>query len=259
MSCSNSLSRISVRRGVANCVLHLEQLLAHQREQLVAVAQQLEVALDQLGDLARAPRRSCRAPARSGAAGAGRGWRAPGPRTAGRCRLRRYVAAGLGDQRDQRRHVGRRPVAAPSAARAPPTGSGARRIISITSSMLATAMARPTSTWARSRAWLSSNLVRRVMTSARKRDEGLEQLLEGHQPRPAAVERQHVDAEARLQRREAVELVQHDVGHRVALQLDHQRARRRGRSRRGCRRCPRSSCRAPPRRCARCRRALFTW
>src|SRR6266446_1223865 len=49
------------------------------------------------------------------------------------------------------------------------TGSGARRIISITSSMLATAMARPTSTWARSRACLSSYLARRVMTSARKR------------------------------------------------------------------------------------------
>ena len=34
-------------------LLDLEQLLAHQREQLVAVAQQLEIALDQLGDLAQ--------------------------------------------------------------------------------------------------------------------------------------------------------------------------------------------------------------
>ena len=53
-------------------------------------------------------------------------------------------------------------------------------------------------------------------------DERLEQLLEGHQLRPAAVERQRVDAEDGLQRREAIELVQHDVGHGVALQLDHQ-------------------------------------
>ena len=52
-------------------------------------------------------------------------------------------------------------------------------------------------------------------------DERLEQLLEVHQLRPAAVQRQRIDAERGLQRREAVELVQHDVGHGVALQLDH--------------------------------------
>jgi len=52
MSCSNSLSTISVRRGRRELVLDLDQLLAHQREQLIAVAQQLEVALDHLGDLA---------------------------------------------------------------------------------------------------------------------------------------------------------------------------------------------------------------
>ena len=53
-------------------------------------------------------------------------------------------------------------------------------------------------------------------------DERLQQLLDGHQPRAAAVERQRIDAEGRLQRREAIELVQHHVGHGVALQLDHQ-------------------------------------
>ncbi len=53
-------------------------------------------------------------------------------------------------------------------------------------------------------------------------DERLEELLEAHQPRAAAVERQRVDAERGLQRREAIELVQHDVGHGVALELDHQ-------------------------------------
>ncbi len=51
-------------------------------------------------------------------------------------------------------------------------------------------------------------------------DEGGEHVLEVHQHRPPAVERQHVDAEARLQRRVAVELVEDDVGHGVALQLD---------------------------------------
>ncbi len=38
--------------------------------------------------------------------------------------------------------------------------------------------------------------------------------------RPAAVQRDHVGAEARLQRGEALELVQDHVGHRVALELD---------------------------------------
>ena len=51
-------------------------------------------------------------------------------------------------------------------------------------------------------------------------DEGADQVLEVQQLGPAAVQRHHVGAEGRLQRREAVELVQHHVGHRVALQLD---------------------------------------
>ncbi|MHC2325876.1 hypothetical protein ACVI3S_003896 [Bradyrhizobium diazoefficiens] len=41
-----------------------------------------------------------------------------------------------------------------------------------------------------------------------------------HDPRTAAVERHHVDAEARLQRRESVKLIQHHVRHGVALQFD---------------------------------------
>ena len=47
-------------------------------------------------------------------------------------------------------------------------GSLAWRMMRITSSICATAMARPTSTWARSRALASRNLVRRVTTSSRK-------------------------------------------------------------------------------------------
>ncbi len=52
-------------------------------------------------------------------------------------------------------------------------------------------------------------------------DEGLDQVLEVQKLGPAAVERHHVAAEARLQRRVAVELVQNHVGDGVALQLDH--------------------------------------
>ena len=54
-----------------------------------------------------------------------------------------------------------------------------------------------------------------------ERDEGLQQVLQVHHQRAAAVERHDVGAEGRLQRREAVELVEHHVGHGVALELDH--------------------------------------
>ena len=54
-----------------------------------------------------------------------------------------------------------------------------------------------------------------------ERDEGDQQILQVHHLRAPAVERHHVAAEARLQRREAIELVEHDVGHRFALELDH--------------------------------------
>ncbi len=53
-----------------------------------------------------------------------------------------------------------------------------------------------------------------------ERDEGGDDLAQRQQLRPAAVQRQHVDAEAGLQRRVAVELVEHDIGRGVALQLD---------------------------------------
>ena len=48
-----------------------------------------------------------------------------------------------------------------------------------------------------------------------------EQVLQVHHQRPAAVERHHVGAERRLQRGEAVELVEHHVRHRVAPHFDH--------------------------------------
>ena len=52
-------------------------------------------------------------------------------------------------------------------------------------------------------------------------DEDRNQVLQVHDLRPAIVERHHVGAERGLERREAVELVQHDISHCVALQLDH--------------------------------------
>src|ERR1051325_11754697 len=51
--------------------------------------------------------------------------------------------------------------------------------------------------------------------------EGADQVLEVELLRLAANKRHHVAAERRLQRREAVELVQHHVGHSLALELDH--------------------------------------
>ncbi len=53
-------------------------------------------------------------------------------------------------------------------------------------------------------------------------NEGREQVLQVHDLRAAAaIERHHVGAEARLQRRVAVELIEHDVRHGVTLDLDH--------------------------------------
>ena len=51
-------------------------------------------------------------------------------------------------------------------------------------------------------------------------DEGRDDPLEVQQLRPAAVERQHVYAEGRLQRGKAVELVEDDLAHGVAAQVD---------------------------------------
>ena len=51
-------------------------------------------------------------------------------------------------------------------------------------------------------------------------DEALDQLEQVQHLRPAADDREHDDAEARLQRRVLVEVVEHDLGHFAALQLD---------------------------------------
>ena len=51
-------------------------------------------------------------------------------------------------------------------------------------------------------------------------DEGGKEILERQRLRPAAVERDHIRGKARLQRGEAPELIEHHVGDGVALQLD---------------------------------------
>jgi len=80
------------------------------------------------------------------------------------------------------------------------------RISLITSSILATAMASPTRIWARSRALPSRCLVR-ARPPPREGEEALQQVLQVHHQRTAAVERHDVGAEGRLQRGEAVQLV----------------------------------------------------
>ncbi|MGY3615371.1 hypothetical protein ACVJGD_001567 [Bradyrhizobium sp. USDA 10063] len=52
-------------------------------------------------------------------------------------------------------------------------------------------------------------------------DEDGQQILQVHLLRAAGIERQDVGREVGLQRREAVELIQHHVRHRLALQFDH--------------------------------------
>ena len=59
-----------------------------------------------------------------------------------------------------------------------------------------------------------------MTTSSRNSDERRDDVLEREQLRAAGAQRQHVHAEARLQRRVAVELVEHHLGHRAALELD---------------------------------------
>ena len=99
-------------------------------------------------------------------------------------------------------------------------GVGEALMSAMISSMLASATARPSRMWPRSRALRSSNTVRRVTTS-RRCAEALEHLLEVQQLRPAVDQRDHVHAEGVLQLRLLVQVVQHDFRHFAALELDH--------------------------------------
>ena len=109
---------------------------------------------------------------------------------------------------------------APEARPAPRPSDGAALMSAMTSSMLASATARPSRTWARSRA------LRQIENGAARDDlaavaeEGLEHLLERHELRLAVLQRDHVDAEHGLHRRLREEVVEHDFGDFAALQLD---------------------------------------
>ncbi len=127
--------------------------------------------------------------------------------------------ARIGDQRDQRRHVARRPGALHQrGARRAGVGRGADQADHFVdigdrdgeADLDMRAVAR---------------LGEQMLGAPRHHflaelEEGDEHVLEGQHLRPAAVQRDHVGAEARLHRGEAPELIEHDVGDGVALQLD---------------------------------------
>ena len=90
----------------------------------------------------------------------------------------------------------------------------------MTSSMFATAMARPHKHVGALARLAEEELGAAADDLLAEIDEGADQVLEVHDLGPAAVQRHDVGAEARLQRGVAVELVQHDVDDGVALDLD---------------------------------------
>ena len=90
----------------------------------------------------------------------------------------------------------------------------------MTSSMLATAIARPTRTWARLRDLVSRYLVRRETTSSRNCVNAVSMsrrvICSGRPPFTASMLAPNVVCRSR----EAPELVQNDVGDRILAQLD---------------------------------------
>ena len=91
-----------------------------------------------------------------------------------------------------------------------------------TSSMASSAMSRPSTRCARSCALRSRKRERRVTTSTRWARKTCEQLLEPERARLAVHERDVVDAEALLERREPVQLAEHGLRVEPGLDLDDQ-------------------------------------
>ena len=96
------------------------------------------------------------------------------------------------------------------------------RMVAITASSMSIALSRPSTMWARLRAFSSRNSERRRDHLDLVVDVVRQRLRQVERARHAVHQRQHVDAEAGLQRRLLEEVVEDDVGVGVALQLDHQ-------------------------------------
>ena len=208
----------AARRGELG--LDLEQFVAHQREQLVAIAQQLEISFDQLGhlsqllgDLVAFETGEALQPQLEDGASLDFGELVGA--------LGGDLAPGLGDQGDQRRHIGRRPVLGHQPL------AGHDRIGRAADQFDHLVDVGDGNGEADQHVRAIAGMVQLELGASgddlgTEADERLQQFLEVHQARPAAIERQRIHAERGLQRREAIELVQHHVGHGVALQLDHQ-------------------------------------
>jgi hypothetical protein len=98
--------------------------------------------------------------------------------------------------------------------------SGELRISSTTSSMLSTAIFRPSRMCSRASAWSQVVLRAPHHDLVTVIQEVLDHLAQVHDLRHAVHQRQHDHAERGLQLRVLVQLVQHDLRDRVALQLD---------------------------------------
>ena len=131
----------------------------------------------------------------------------------------RHPVAGIVDQRDHRLDIPRRPVARHQrVARGVRVGRGADHandLVDIGDRNRKTDQDMGA----------VAGLVEQEFGTARddllaERDEQRQQVLQVHRLRTTLIQRQHVGRKVRLQRRETVELIEHDVRHRFALQLD---------------------------------------
>ena len=148
----------------------VDQVVADDGQDVLARSRQDgQVALDGVGQAVRAsPKMSSRPrPVRRLTASGPRMARACSSVRFGSCRPRPAWSAGRRSARPG--PSCRRPARLLACSRSRASvGSAEERMMWMTSSILATATARPTSTWPRSRALFSSNLTRRTTTSSRK-------------------------------------------------------------------------------------------
>ena len=206
----------AARRGVG--VLHREQFVLDDAEQAFARAQNVEIIGDldgelvqRFGDFLASERREpLQTQIENGA----------------RLRLRKADGAviaepvtRIGDQLDERRHVLGRPVARHQRfARRGGVGRRADEMDDLVD-------IRDRDGEADLQMGVVARLVEAEFGAARddrlaEIDEGAQHVMERHQLRAAAVQRDHIDGKACLQRRMTPKLVENDVGDSVALQFD---------------------------------------